>query len=111
MLASRTGYKHKRPSETNTTQESTAADGSAADTDQPVLQGRRVNGGRLTERERTHKVVTTAADRLRVARASTTKGTPERAALDAHKAVPGGDNEIEKAHDALQATVAVLMKS
>jgi hypothetical protein len=41
MLASRTGYKHKRPSETNTAQGATAAaaDRLAAEIDHPVLQG------------------------------------------------------------------------
>ena len=39
MLPSRTGYKHKRPSEeTKTTQETTATDRSAASTYHPALQ-------------------------------------------------------------------------
>ena len=58
--------------------------------------------------EITHKVVTTAADRFRIARASTTE---EGGALDAHKAVPGGDNEIQSAHDRLDTAVTVLVES
>ena len=56
-------------------------------------------------------MVTTAADRLRIARASFTKDTRQGGALDAHKAVPGGDNEIESAQDRLDTAVTVLVES
>lgn len=56
-------------------------------------------------------MVTTAADRFRVARASTTKETRDRGALDAQKAAPGGDGDIEKAYQSLEAAIAVLVES
>ena len=71
--------------------------------------GRRVNGGRGTKIETTYKVVTTAADRLRIARASTTKGTQKRGTLDAQKAAIDGSREIEKANDRLETAITVLV--
>ncbi len=56
-------------------------------------------------------MVTTAADRFRIARASTTKDTRHGGALDAHKAVLGGDREIESAQDRLDTAVTVLVES
>lgn len=56
-------------------------------------------------------MVTTAADRLRIALTSTTKDTRHGGALDAHKAVPSGDNEIESAQDRLDTAVTVLVES
>lgn len=77
----------------------------------PRSAGRRVNGGGRTKIETTHKVVTTAADRLRIARVSSTKDTPERGTLDAHKGVIGGGREIESANNRLDTAVTVLVES
>jgi hypothetical protein len=110
MLASRTGYRYNNPSNRKTAQEPTAADRRATDAEQPILKRRRVNGGKQRRKIITHKVVTTAADRLRVARASTTKETQNRGALDAHKVVVGGDDEIEETQDTLEASIAALME-
>jgi len=59
----------------------------------------------------THKVITTTADRLRVARASTAEDARDRGALNAHEAVAGEGGEIEKAHKTLDIVVTVLMES
>lgn len=56
-------------------------------------------------------MVTTTADRLRIARASTTKDTREGGALDAHKGVLSLGNEIEDAQNGLDTAVTVLMES
>lgn len=55
-------------------------------------------------------MVTTAADRLRVARASSTEDT-KRGTLDAHEGVTGGGREIENANERLDTVIAVLVES